>query len=457
MEEESWAAKEFEGIELGDERRKKRLIQVAEQRGKRPNASIAVSCEGPAGMKGAYRLFENEAVGAEAILEGHYQASIARAREERVVLAVQDTMYLNYSAHPATQGLGYLQNQEMRGMLVHSTLLVTPHRLALGLIDQLVWVRKDEDFQVKGKKRSTLRTTEKESQKWLVSLEATARVQQQVGEKTHLINVADSEADVYDLFYKAVALRQDLVVRAAYNRNVDHAEKHLRTYLEHQDLAGEITVPVPRMHEKPARTAHLEVRFAPVRLCPPTSRAKEHLPKLALWGVLTHEIDVPSETEALDWLLLTTLPVESFDQALTIIAYYACRWTIETYHRILKSGCRVEERQFGDAENIQRYLALDAVVAWRVLFLTMLAREVPDLPCTTVFEDHEWQALYCFVLKSAQPPPTVPSLFQAISWLAQLGGFLARKGDGPPGPISLWRGLQRLADIADAWLVFHPP
>jgi hypothetical protein len=457
MEEENWAAKEFKEIELGDQRRKKRLIQLAEQRGKRPNASIAVSCENRAGMKAAYRLFDNEGVGAEAILEGHYQSSIERARKERIVLAVQDTTYLNYSHHPATIGLGYLQDLHMRGMLMHSTLLVTPERTPLGLIDQQVWARKAEDFKVKGKQRARQRTEEKESQKWLVSLEVTAHAQKQLEEQTHLINVGDSEADVYDLLHKAIALQQDLLVRAAYDRNVDHAEKRLRAYLQNQDVAGEITIQVPRRPTKPARATRLEVRFAPVNLCPPTSRYKEQLPKLAIWGIHTREIDVPPGEEALHWLLLTTLPITNFDQATTGLAWYTCRWVIETYHKILKSGCRVEDRQFRDAENLQRYLALDAVVAWRVLFLIMLARDVPDLACTTVLETYEWQALYCFLHKSNQPPSTVPSLQQAVFWIARLGGFLGRKRDGNPGPISLWRGLQRLSDIAEAWLFFHPP
>ncbi len=455
MTDEGWAAEEFETVDLGDKRRKKRLIRVAEQRGKRPNASIATSCEDPAGMKAAYRLLDNESVGAEAILEGHYQASIARAKAERIVLAVQDTTILNYSDHPATQGLGYLYDLEMQGMLVHSTLLVTPARVPLGLIDQQVWVRDAADFQVKREKRKERPTEDKESQKWLVSLEATARAQKQMGGQTHLIAVGDSEADLYDLFRKALALQQDVLIRAAYDRNVDHPNKHLWAHLQHQALAGEITIQVPRSLGKAARTALLEVRLTPVTLKPPNSRRKEKLPLLAIWGILAQESHPPAGDEAVEWLLLTTLPVETFAQAITYLDWYACRWVIETYHKVLKSGCRVEERQFADADNLQRYLALDGVVAWRVLYLTMLARQAPDLPCSVVLETHEWQALYCFLHKTPHPPQQVPSLTQAIRWLAQLGGFLGRKGDGDPGPMSLWRGLQRLSDLADAWLVFH--
>jgi hypothetical protein len=455
MKEEGWAEQEFRTVELGDPRRKKRLIALAEQRARRPNASFSECCGTIAGMKGAYRLLDNEAVGAEAILEGHYQASIERAKGEEIVLAVQDTTLLNYSTHPATQGLGYLQDLHMLGMLVHTTLLLTPQRVPLGIIDQQVWVRSAEHFQVARQKRKQRRTAEKESQKWLVSLEATARAQKQIGPTPHLINVGDSEADVYDLFRKAKLLQQDLLVRAAYDRNVDHPDQHLWAHLTHQALVGEIKLQVPRKPGKAPRTAQLEIRFACVKIKPPLSRHKEPLPTLSIWGILAHEIDPPAEEEPLEWLLLTTLPVESFAQASTCIEWYTCRWGIETYHKILKSGCRVEERQFADADNLQRYLALDAVVAWRVFYLTMLARQIPDLPCSAVLETHEWQALYCFLHQTRHPPQQVPTLEQAVRWLGQLGGFLARKLDGNPGPMSLWRGLQRLSDIADAWLVFH--
>jgi hypothetical protein len=454
MAEASWAANEFGEVDLGDPRRTKRLIRLAEERSEKPNGSIAASCGGKAGTKAAYRFLDNEAVGAEAILEGHYQASAERAGQERIVLAIQDTTELNYSSHPATQGLGYLNGLQYRGMYVHSTLLVTPQRVPLGLIDQQVWMRSEEEYKIDQERRKQLPTEEKESQKWLVSLEATARLQQRL-EQTRVINVGDSEADIFDLFLKAKKLNQDLLVRACQDRLVDQEGRKLRAHLQNQPLAGDILLQVPRRAGQATRTAHLEVRFAAVSIRPPLRRAKEQLPSAQLWAVLAQEIGAPADVEAIDWLLITTLTVETFDQACTCMRWYTCRWVIETYHKVLKSGCRVEERQFGDADNLQRYLAVDAVVAWRVLYLTMLGRDQPDLPCTVVLETHEWQALFCFIHQVKHPPQTIPSLQQATRWIAQLGGFLGRKSDGFPGPMSIWRGLLRLSDIADAWLVFH--
>jgi hypothetical protein len=454
MQEEGWATNEFSEVDLGDKRRTKRLIRLAEQRSEHPNDSIAASCGEKADTKAAYRLLDNEAIGAEAILEGHFQASAERAAKEKLVFAVQDTTELNYTKHPATQGIGYLQGLTIRGMLMHTTLLVTPQRVPLGLIDQQVWVRPDEEFRVERDKRKELPTEAKESQKWLVSLEATARLQQRLG-ATHVISIGDSEADVFDLFRKAEQLHQDILVRAATDRLVDHQERSLRNYLRGQPVVGEIFLQVPRTSGQATRKAHLEVRFAPVSIRPPARRKKEKLPSVHLWAILAQEVHAPNGVEAIHWLLLTTLVIETFAQARTCMEWYACRWVIETYHKVLKSGCRVEERQFADSENLQRYLALDAVVAWRVLYLTMLGRDQPDLPCTVILETHEWQALFCFLHHTHQPPQTPPSLRDATHWIAQLGGFLGRKSDGSPGPMSIWRGLQRLSDIAAAWLAFH--
>lgn len=245
MSEEGWAAEEFAGVELGDKRLHDRLIVLAEQRAKRPNASIAQSSESAAGMEAAYRFFDNEAVGAEEILTGHYQASIQRAREVRVVLAVQDTTILDYSHHPATHGLGYLNDLEHQGMLCHATLLVTPERVPLGLIDQQMLLRDAAEFQIDKEQRKQLPIAAKESWKWMVGLAASLRAQQQMP-NTQVICVGDSELDVYDVFLQAQANQQALLVRAAQDRNVDGAGKHLWAQLQGQALAGQVQMRVPR-------------------------------------------------------------------------------------------------------------------------------------------------------------------------------------------------------------------
>ena len=455
---QSWAEQEFGNADLGDHRRTQRLIQIAEQRGSQPNASITQSCGDSAAAKAAYRFYENEAICITAILCSHQQATQTRMSQESVVLAVQDTTQLDYTHHPATEGLGTLHSKKQQGMLVHTTFAVTPERVPLGIMHQQIWTRPVEDFGKKHK-RKQLPIEEKESQKWLTSLAATSHMHKELPQ-TKVVSVGDREADVYELFALSDALSQDMLVRASWNRKVDHPENYLWSFLESQPVAGQLTITVPRKGKQPARQAELSIRYAKVTLHPPWRPKPVKLAPITLWAVLAHEDDPPEGVEenlAVSWLLLGSMCLNSFQDACQWIQWYTCRWLIEIFHKILKSGCRVEERQFSTAENIKRYLAVDDVVAWRVLYLTMVGRETPDMPCTAIFEVHEWQALYCFIHKINTPPDEPPTLKQVTRWIAQLGGFLGRKSDGDPGVTVLWRGLQRHHDIVGSWLIFHLP
>jgi hypothetical protein len=450
----SWAQTELGQSKLGDTRRVKRIVLLAEQRGASPNASISQACGDAAATKAAYRFYDNKDIDAREILASHYEVTKGRLAGEKVVLAVQDTTQLDYTDHPSTTGLGVLNDKSHYGLLMHTTLAVTPQRVPLGIIDQQVWARPPEEF---GKKhtRKSRPISQKESQKWLRSLEVTARVQEQLPQ-THIVSIGDREADIYDLFMVAESLHQDLLVRASWDRCVAHPEGHLWAYMESRPIAGSVTITVPRKDGKPARRANLTIRYSQVTLCPPKDRSKEGLKPITLWAVLAEEETPAVDVEAICWLLLTTVRTDTFRDALERVQWYTCRWLVELYHKVLKSGCRIEERQFDHVERIKRYLALDTIVAWRVLFLTMLGRESPNMPCTAIFEAHEWQALYCFIRRKKIPPAEPPSLKEATRWVAQLGGFLGRKADGDPGVTVIWLGIQRLNDIAEAWLLFHP-
>jgi hypothetical protein len=469
-----WAEIEFRQAQLGDRRRVKRLIQLAFQRGASPTASIPQSCGGHAAAKAAYRFYDNDAIKPEAILVSHQKATLERMYDKSLVLAIQDTTELDYTHHPATDGLGTLHDTKHHGLLVHTTLAVSPERVPLGLIQQQVILRPEAEF---GKKhtRKQRPIQEKESYKWLYSLQATAQVQQLPN--THLVSVGDREADVYELFCEAKQLSQDILVRACWNRCVEHPERYLWEQLQSHPLAGTLTITVPSQPNQPGREATLSIRHALVLVCalyssilflidafmstthkalrPPQRPKGQKLPSVTVSAILALEEQPPQGIKPLSWLLLTTVPVYHFDDACERIQWYTCRWLIEVYHKVLKSGCRVEARQFDDVQRIRRYLAVDDVVAWRVLFLTTLGRELPDMPCDALLEAYEWQALYCFIHKTATPPQQPPTLKEATYWIAQLGGFLARKADGHPGVTVLWRGLQRLQDLASAWQLFR--
>ncbi len=457
---QSWARRELCGVDLGDPRRGERLVNVLEDFYARPNASVPQACYHSWGrLKGAYRLLSNDDVSMRDILAPHYASTAERMNTEPVVLAVQDTTSLNYSTHAATTGLGTIASAAdgALGLEVHDTLACTPGGVPLGLLDVQVWARDPAAF---GKKhtRRTRPIEAKESYKWLASFQAAAHAQR-LCPHTRVVSVGDREADVFELF--ALALSRDdhpaLLVRATADRRVRSAGAtgQLWQVVESQKQAEVRAVHVPRTAERPARQARLSVRFCAVELRPPRHGPGGRRP-LRVWAVLAREDHPPTGVEPLEWMLLTTIEVRTFSQAMEKIDWYVRRWGIEVYHHTLKSGCLIEEREFTTASGLTNCLAVDMIVAWRILYMTRLGREVPDLPCTAVFTQDEWQSLYRVTHPSKPPPDEPSSLTEFIRMLAKLGGHIGRKSDGPPGVESLWIGLMRLSDISMCWRLFGP-
>ncbi len=448
-----WAEEELGGAALGDRRLQRRLIELARARGARPQAHIPQACGTRARTKAAYRFLAHEGVRMEAILKPHYAATAGRAQAQPVALAVQDTTFLNYSTHPATQGLGPIgTGGQLLGLVVHDTMVFNLDKTPLGLIDVQCWAR-DPEQQGKAARRYQLPIEQKESAKWLRSFEAAERLARQCPETT-VVSVGDREADIYELFSRAAHSAARVLVRACRQRVLAQEQQALWRHLQEQPLAGQCEITVPRSSTRPSRTATLEVRFAPVQLRAP--QLKPGLGPVRLWAVEARERAAAAGVEPIHWTLLTTLEVSSLQQAVEKLNWYALRWQIEVYHRTLKSGCRIEERQLGSAQRLENCLAIDLVVAWRITQLARLGREMPDVPCSVFFAEAEWKALVSFINLSFIPPSQPPSMNQAMRMVASLGGFLGRKGDGHPGTKSLWLGLQRLDDITLAWCAFSP-
>jgi hypothetical protein len=387
----------------------------------------------------------------EKVLASHYEATLDRIRREEVVLAVQDTTTLNYTAHAATENLGpigYRRNGGI-GLLVHDTMAFNQEGTPLGLLDVQCWARDAGDFGKKQRRRS-LPIEAKESQKWLGSFRQVAAAQKQCPQ-SRVVSVGDREADVYELFALAGSdpAGPQLLIRAEQDRLLAEGQGHLWARMAQQAVAGIQELHVPRQHNRPARVARLEVRFGPVRLKPPAGRRR--LGEVTLWAVWAREAAAPPTGERIEWMLLTTVPVTTFAEACERLAWYTIRWGIEVYHRTLKSGCKVEERQLGHADRIETCLAIDMVVAWRIFHLAKLGRETPAVPCTVFFEEAEWKALVAYVTHNPKPSAHPPTLREAMRMVASLGGFLGRKGDGEPGSKSLWLGLQRLDDLSSMW------
>ena len=452
--ERDWAREEFGTAELGDARRTARLVALARQLGERPEASLPQALEDGAALKAAYRFFDNADIAHEKILASHVVSSLERMRGREVILAVQDTTFIDYSTHLATEGLGPLHTKGGRGMICHGTLAFTPERLALGVLSMRLWARDANQPQRRTTRRSRA-IEDKESYKWIDSVRAVAALKERLP-GTRLVSVADRESDVYEFFTEAQALGVEVLTRAAWDRNVKGPEGQVFATLAAAPVVAHKQLALPARGKRKARTAKLEIRACPLLLQSPLNGSGRGLPPLALWGVWAYEPEPPAGVEPLDWKLLTSVPVTSAEQALERLEWYAARWGIEQWHRILKDGCQIEMRQLESAERLERLLTVYAVIAWRILYATMLARLVPDMSCTAVLQHEEWQALYCRIHRTPVPPATAPPLKQAIRWIAQLGGFIGRAHDGEPGSQTLWQGFQELIPMTEMYRIMQP-
>ena len=456
----AWSAQEFAGIQLGDARLEGRVLRVSADFAAQPQATIPQACGDWASTKAAYRLFDNPKVEPAALLAPHQQHTRERMVGYPLVLGVQDTCYLNYTSHPSTQGLGSIgaEADGQMGLIVHSTLAVTPEGLPLGVLTQQIWAREEADptldTAARRLQRRRLPIAAKESGKWLTALDEAEAV---CPTGVTLIHVGDSEADVYEMFQAGQDTGAKMVVRASQDRAVVETGR-MREVLSQRPVSGHLTVELPAEPGRPARRATVEVRYGDVTLRPPyrAPSCQADLHPLPLSLVWVHEIGAPSTvSDPLDWLLVTNVPVTSFLEAVERVKWYRARWHIEVFHRVLKSGCRVEACQLERADKLRRYLTLTSVIAWRLFWLVQINRAQPDAMCTVVLSEDEWQALYVAIHRTTQLPDDVPTVRQVVRWIAHLGGFLGRKHDGEPGVTVIWRGWQRLHDITRMWQVMQ--
>ncbi|MDQ2805429.1 MAG: IS4 family transposase [Chloroflexota bacterium] len=455
MDPDAWAVEEFVAAELGDSRRTARLLDLATALARHPSRSLPHACADEAQLDAAYRFFDNPHITPAALLQPHIHATWDRCAAHALILAPQDTTLLDYSHHPATTGLGPLATPTQQGLLVHSTLAFTPARVPLGLLAQATWARAPAPAGKRAQRRS-LPLAEKESHKWLTSL-AAVNAAAAACPQTHFISIGDREADVYDLFLATRAPTVDLVVRAAWDRRTSGEQPRLGASMAAVPVQTTLTLAVPRRGAQAARTATLTVRWRSVTLRPPKHRTREQLADVRVSAVWAVETTPPGGVAAVEWRLLTSCAVPDEGTALAGLGWYAARWGIEVWHKVLKSGCRIEARQLSSGARLERALALYSVIAWRIVYTTLLAREQPELPCSAVLAADEWAALYGTVHPGAAVPRAVPSLRQAVRWIAQLGGFVGRVGDGEPGGMVLWRGWQRLMDLTQMYRILRPP
>lgn len=472
----TWLQEELVTADLGDKRLVSRFALLLERMAHQPSLKFTAACRGRAEVEAAYRFLDNPAVDEHRILAPHRDATLDRIRAQPVVIVAQDTTELDVTRkHERMAGAGPLNDASRLGFYDHALLALTPEKLVLGVVSADLWARDADAFArdaaQKRADRKAQPIEQKESGRWLEGYRHACQVAQEAPTTT-VVSVCDSEGDIYECFLEGPpgpgARKAEWIVRACQSRALapgppageSSLPATLRERVATAPVLRQLTVEVSRREPKSkdarkrkqprsARTARLTVQAARVALRGPY-RPGGKLADVAVNVVLVREIEPPPGEEPIEWLLLTSLPIDTVEQVLLVIDYYCCRWQIEIYFRVLKSGCKVEESQLETAERFKAYLALCMIVAWRVLYALTLGRECPELPCEVVFEADEWRAVYA-VVKNEAPPEVPPPLGEMVKLVASLGGYLGRKCDGEPGPKAMWVGLQRMADLARAW------
>lgn len=462
---------EFDAADLKDRRLGRRLLKVVSSLADAPAASISAACGGWAETTGALRLLNSEKTTPEALLAPHQAAVVRRCAQHPCLIVSQDTTELDFTHMAATEGLGPLNSEKRRGFFMHSLYAGSEEGLPLGLLDVAINIRDDETFRINDKRKKRP-IKEKESYRWLVGYHKTCELARALPEDREVFSVSDREGDIHEVFEawqeaaRAGGPFAHWLIRANQDRallNVSGTDPaRLFAALEASPALGHVDfeisaknlrvtkkkglrVPNPRT----ARPVHQTVRVMKITPRPPQRPGGGKVAPVTFWAILAEEENPPEGQDPVRWVLLTSKPVETFEDACRMIRIYLRRWDIEVFHRVLKTGCRVEKIQLKHAEALIRALMIYVVVAWRILYLTHLGRQCPELPCGTVFEAAEWKSA-CAVVK--RPPEAgEPTIGEFMGIVGKLGGHLGRKSDGPPGPQSIWVGMGRVRDFALAW------
>jgi hypothetical protein len=462
---------DFGGVDLGDKRLNRRLLKIAGQFYAKPDASPKAACGGWAETNAAYRFFDNDRVTPEKIFESHHGGVLQRIKEYGgdTILCIQDTTELQYSTHKSLQGVGNLGDRGRKGFWAHSQYVVSSEAIPLGVWHSKFTIPEVLDPTLEKKKPTSAerRNTPIEEKKtfcWLEGYRLSCQLAELNPERT-IISTMDREGDIYEIFAERELLKKQgkpsahWLVRLQHDRLLDDSAGHLLERIESEPVLGSITFEVKarpadskeRKAARSARTVVQEVRACTFELKAP--RGKEHLGPIAVTVISAREVYTPEGEDPITWILVTSLNALTHQQAFELIGFYLVRWEIEVFHKILKSGCTVEKLQFEQPQRLAPCICVYMIIAWRIHFMTKLGRHCPQLPCSTVFEEAEWKAVVR-ILKGPEAVHTEPSLGEFNQMIAQLGGHLNRKGDGPPGPQTMWRGMGRMREWAICWKVF---
>lgn len=438
---------ELSQLSLGDKRRERRFVKIIQKKISDPTGSIPQSGEDWSDIKMTYDFYNNEKVKESAIAQCIQQATAGRCRQTEIVLNIMDTTSVNFSS--SAEGLGYLEHGRGNGLMVHNSLAVDEQGCALGVLYQKIWARDKAEI---GKKRfrAFKDIDEKESYRWIESMTQADKLLKDVPLRVH---ISDRESDIYELLATTRPAGSELLIRASHNRKTILGN-NMWEEVEQQSPLTCFELAIPKTTTEGYRKVTMEIRASMIVIGPPAK--KSELPALIVNGIIVRQAD--NKTNGLQWRLISTMPVNTADQAMQYVRWYSYRWRIERFHYILKSGCRLEDLQLRNVKALQKAVIVYSLCAFKIMQILYLSRKDPELPCTPYLTDTEWQVLTHIHSKSPIVSQRRPSLSQCVIMLAKLGGYIGRNNDGPPGIKNLWRGLQQLNTVLkvlnkqDQWL-----
>lgn len=454
----NWVEEEMAKLNTGDKRLDKRTKHVLQNIMNKPDMSFTQQFQSAAELKACYRLFDSDLISPEIILEPHFTKTMQRIQANDVVIIASDSTSLNYTTRVSNPDSGYISSNNAQGFLMHASLATTLNRQPLGIVSAKLWARTKKKPEKKIH-RDYLPIEEKESYKWIESY----LIANEIASKcpnSQIIYVADREADLIELWEEAIKAKKagnaaHVVVRCNHNRAVIPSEENNNTKLFEFGKASSVIGSCEfelkdRATHSVIRTVKQTIRASSVCICP-AYRSGVEKRQVILNLVFMEEINPPEGIEPINWYLLTTLPIQSNEDVQKIIQVYLARWDIEILFRTFKTGCKVEERSLRTADRLYPMFILFLIVAWRINSLSRISRTQPNLPCTVIFSETEWQAAYVAINKCK--PDRTPTVREMLIFIARLGGYLNRKNDPEPGAKVIWRGLEYLRIFMEGWEV----
>jgi len=461
LEGESWIDREIGGCEFRDARLGDRFRKLLSQIGSAMGQSIPLVCQDWANTKAAYRFFSNDRVREADILAGHFQSTRDRAAAEGLVLVLHDTTEFSYqresseaigitkSINSGRDKAGRLRSHTVCGILMHSSLAVTIDGVPLGLAAVKFWTRKKFKGTAALKKKinpTRVPIEKKESIRWLENLEQSTQL---LDHPERCLHIGDRESDIYELFCAAQDIGTHFLIRTCVDRLAGNGDHTIAEEMDEVAVKGLHRIEVRDGNGDPDE-AVLEIRYRKIRVLPPIGKQKRY-PALTLTVIHAEERGRPKNRKKIDWRLITNLPVGSRADAIKKLDWYALRWKIEMFHKILKSGCKAEESKLRTAQRLTNLISVFCILSWRVFWMTMLNRSAPDAPPILALTATEIGVLDRLINDKLNARRKTLSHY--LIKIARLGGYLARASDPPPGNTVMWRGLSRLTDIALGALV----